>query len=75
MHATEGVDVNYIIKIISLVERLESLNFTMDTNLQTNLILLSLSNSFFQFIIIFNMNNIKCMMVGLLNMLMMTHAL
>ena len=57
---TEGVDVSvHVLKIINMIERLENLDFSMDANLQTDLILQSLPDSFAQFIVNFHLNKIE----------------
>ncbi|XP_071914057.1 uncharacterized protein [Coffea arabica] len=44
---TEEADVSvHVLKIINMIERLENLDFSMDANLQTDLILQSLPDSF-----------------------------
>ncbi|KAL6516472.1 hypothetical protein OROGR_019777 [Orobanche gracilis] len=56
-------------KMISMIERLEALDFKMHESLQTDLILQSLPDSFSLFIINFNCNEIACNMAGLMNKL------
>ena len=63
-----GVHVNSMIRVI---EELESLDFTMDFHLQLDLILQSLSESFGQTIVNFQINKIECTIAKLLNMLVM----
>ncbi|XP_039118778.1 uncharacterized protein LOC120254817 [Dioscorea cayenensis subsp. rotundata] len=72
---SEGGEVGeHVLKMISMIERLEALDFSMDYNLQVNLILQSLPDSFSQFIVNFNMNNIECTLMGLLNKLVSTQS-
>ena len=55
--------------MIRAIEELESLEFIMDSHLQLDMILQSLPESFGQTIANFHMNNIKCTIVELLNIL------
>ena len=55
--------------MIRSISELESLDFTMDFHLQTDLILQSLPESFRQTIANFHMNKIECTLVELLNIL------
>ena len=57
---TEGADVSvHVLKMINMIERLENLDFSMDANIQTDLILQSLPDSFAQFIVNFHLNKIE----------------
>ncbi|XP_039134207.1 uncharacterized protein LOC120271590 [Dioscorea cayenensis subsp. rotundata] len=72
---SEGGEVGeHVLKMISMIERLEALDFSMDYNLQVDLILQSLPDSFSQFIVNFNMNEIECTLAGLLNKLVSTQS-
>ena len=62
-----GVHVNSMIRAI---EELETLDFTMDSHLQLDMILQSLPESFGQTIANFHMNKIECTLAELLNILM-----
>ncbi|XP_039146833.1 uncharacterized protein LOC120284092 [Dioscorea cayenensis subsp. rotundata] len=55
--------------MISMIERLEALESSMDYNSRVDLILQSLPDSFSQFIVNFNMNDIEYTLTGLLNKL------
>ncbi|KAL6547443.1 hypothetical protein OROMI_023164 [Orobanche minor] len=52
-----------------MIERLEALDFPMHASLQTDLILQSLPDSFSQFVVNFNCNEIACNLAGLMNKL------
>ena len=66
----EGDDVRaHLNFMIHSIEELESLDFTMDAQLQTDLILQSLPDSFGQSTANFHMNKIECTLAKLLNML------
>ena len=66
----EGEDVGvHVNSIIRAIEELESLNFTMDSHLQLDMILQSLPDSFWQTIANFYMNKIECTLAELLNIL------
>ena len=66
----EGDDVGaHVNSMIRSIEELESLDFTMDAQLQTDLILQSLPDSFGQSITNFHMNKNECTLAELLNML------
>ncbi|XP_039143941.1 uncharacterized protein LOC120281073 [Dioscorea cayenensis subsp. rotundata] len=70
---SEGGEVGeHVLKMISMIERLEALDFSMDYNLQVDLIFQSLLDSFSQFIVNFNMNDIECTLAGLLHKLVST---
>ncbi|XP_039131865.1 uncharacterized protein LOC120268606 [Dioscorea cayenensis subsp. rotundata] len=72
---SEGGEVGeHVLKMISMIERLEALDFSMDYNLQVDLILQSLPDSFSQFIVNFNMNEIECTLAGFLNKLVSTQS-
>ena len=58
---------DHVLKMISRIERLEALDFTMNPHLQTDLILQSLPDSFFQFVMNFNCNEIECNLARLMN--------
>ncbi|KAL6494286.1 hypothetical protein OROGR_031086 [Orobanche gracilis] len=60
---------DHVLKMISMIERLEVLNFLMDVSLQIDLILQSLPDSFTQFVMNFNCNEITCTLAGLMNKL------
>ena len=67
----EGEDVGaHVNSMIRSIEELESLDFSMDFHLQTDLILQSLPKLFGQTITNFHMNRIECTLTELLNMLM-----
>ena len=69
----EGEDIGvHVNSMISVIEELESLDFKMDSHLQLDMILQSLPESFKQTIANFHMNNIKCTLVELLNILVTT---
>ena len=57
--------------MIRAIEELESLDFKLDSFLQLDMILQSLPESFGKTIANFHMNNIKCTLVELLNILAM----
>ncbi|XP_038680932.1 uncharacterized protein LOC119981864 [Tripterygium wilfordii] len=59
---------DHVIKIINHIERLKQLGVTMDTELQTDLVLQSLPDSFSQFVMNFNMNKIQVALHELLNL-------
>ncbi|KAL6557021.1 hypothetical protein OROHE_006897 [Orobanche hederae] len=59
----------HVLKMISMIERLEALEFKMHESLQTDLILQSLPSSFLLFVINFNCNEIACNLAGLMNKL------
>ena len=61
-----GVHVNSMIRAI---EKLESLDFTIESHLQLDMILQSLPKSFGQTIANFHMNKIECTLAELLNIL------
>ena len=66
----EGEEVGaHVNTMIRSIEELESLDFSMDFHLQTDLILQSLPESFGQTIANFHMNMIECTLAELLNML------
>ena len=66
----EGEEVGaHVNSMIRSIEELESLDFSMDFHLQTDLILQSLPESFGQTIANFHMNKIECTLAELLNML------
>ena len=68
----EGEEVGaHVNTMIRSIEELESLDFSMDFHLQTDLILQSLPESFGQTIANFHMNKIECTLAELLNMLVM----
>ena len=60
---------DHVLKIISRIEKLEALEFTMNATLQTDLILQSLPDSFSQFVVNFNCNEIEYNLAGLMNKL------
>ena len=66
----EGEDVGvHVNSMIRAIEKLESLDFKMDSHLQLDMILQSFPKSFGQTIANFHMNNIKCTLAELLNIL------
>ena len=66
----EGEDVEvHVNSMIKAIEELESLDFTMDSHLQLDMILQSLPESFRQTIANFHMNKIECTFAELLNIL------
>ena len=66
----EGEDVGvHVNSMIRAIEELESLDFTMDSHLQLDMILQSLPEYFGQTIAIFHMNKIECSLTELLNIL------
>ena len=72
---TEGTDVgDHVLKMINLIGQLEVLNFYMDVELQIDLVLQSLLDSFAPFILNFNMNKLECLLPELLNMLTTAQA-
>ncbi len=60
---------DHVHKMIQLIEHLEYLDSHMDFQLQTDLILQSLLESFGNFVINFHMTKQECTLAGLLNML------
>ncbi|KAL6582728.1 hypothetical protein OROMI_004806 [Orobanche minor] len=60
---------DHVLKMISMIERLEVLNFYMDLSLQSDLILQSLPDSFMQFVMNFNCNEISYTLAGIMNKL------
>ncbi|PPZ26040.1 hypothetical protein C5P36_26520, partial [Escherichia coli] len=70
MRMSEGQNVgDHVHKMIRLIEQLEHLDFNMDFQLQTDLILQSLPESFGNFVTNFHMTKQECTLAGLLNML------
>ena len=68
----EGEDVGaHVNSMIRSIEELQSLDFTMNAQLQIDLILQSFPESFGQTIANFYMNKIECTLTELLNMLVM----
>ncbi|XP_020112156.1 uncharacterized protein LOC109726774 [Ananas comosus] len=59
---------NHCLAMIKDIEELEKLRLTMDVELQTDLILQSLPDSFSQFTLNFQTNKITCTLAELLNM-------
>ena len=59
----------HVLKVIGYIERLEVLRFKMDKDLEIDLILQSLPESFKAFILNFNMNQLERSLSDLLNML------
>ncbi|KAG6418394.1 hypothetical protein SASPL_120598 [Salvia splendens] len=59
----------HVLKMIGLIGRLASIGTVLPANVSTNLILQSLPNSFENFIVNFNMNNMKVGLPELHNML------
>ncbi|XP_012442214.1 uncharacterized protein LOC105767253 [Gossypium raimondii] len=59
----------HVLKKISYIESLEKLGFPLSVELATDVILQSLSNSFRQFVLNFNMNEINKALPQLLSML------
>ncbi|RZB51806.1 hypothetical protein D0Y65_048296 [Glycine soja] len=59
----------HVIKMIDLIEQLEKLGCTLRKKLSQDLILQSLSDSFSQFIVNFNMNKMSCDLHEMLNLL------
>ena len=71
----EGTDVgDHVLKMINLISQLDILEFYMDVDLQIDLILHSLPESFTLFILNYNMNKIVCTVLELLNMLTINKA-
>ena len=68
MKEREDVEV-HVNSMIRAIEELESLDFKLDSHLQLDMILQSLPESFGQTIANFHMNNIKCTLIELLNIL------
>ena len=60
---------NHVLKMIEWIEKLKGLGIILEDELCVDLILQSLPDSFFQFIINFNMNKIDVTLSKLLNML------
>ena len=58
-----------MLKMINLIEKLARLDFLMDHELSVDLVLQSLSLSYSQFIINFNMNKLEATLPELVNML------
>ena len=72
---SEGEKVgDHVLKMISMIERLEALDFCMDADLQIDLILQSLPDSFSPFIVNFHLNDIVCTLAGLMNKLVTAQA-
>ena len=70
MRMSEGADSDgHVLKMISLIEQLERLNFYMEPELRIDLVLQSLSESFTPFIVNFHMNKLQATLPQLLNML------
>ncbi|KAJ9159646.1 hypothetical protein P3X46_025135, partial [Hevea brasiliensis] len=70
MRMSEGQNVgDHVHKMIWLIEQLEHLDFNIDFQLQTDLILQSLPESFGNFVTNFHMTKQECTLAGLLNML------
>ena len=69
MKESEDVGV-HVISMIRAIEELESLDFTIDSHLQLDMILQSLPKSFGQTIANFHMNKIECTIAELFNILM-----
>lgn len=66
----EGNDVGeHVLKMIGWIERLESLDFYMDAELQNDLILQSLPPSFNAFIVNYNLNKAEMTLTELMNQL------
>ena len=59
----------HVLKMIDLIEQLEKLGCTLGKELSQDLILQSLSDSFSQFIVNFNMNKMSCDLHEMLNLL------
>ena len=71
----EGTDVgDHILKMINLISQLEIMEFYMDVELQVDLILQLLLESFTLFILNFNMNKLECSLLELLSMLTTAQA-
>ncbi|KAL6565405.1 hypothetical protein OROGR_002356 [Orobanche gracilis] len=64
----------HVLKMISMIERLEALDFRMHESLQAGLILQSLPDSFSPFVMNFNCNEIACNMAGLMNKLVIAQS-
>nr|XP_027099010.1 uncharacterized protein LOC113718292 [Coffea arabica] len=62
----------YVLKIIGLIEKLAELGFKMDQELNVDLVLQSLSDSFSQFVMNYQMNNLQHTLSQLLNVLKTT---
>ena len=66
----EGLDIgDYVISMINMIFQLDVLEFPINTQLQTDIVLQSLPDSFSSFIIYFYMNKIECSLPELLNIL------
>ncbi|XP_031127510.1 uncharacterized protein LOC116029601 [Ipomoea triloba] len=71
----EGGNVgDHVLNVIGLLERLEELNIFLDSELEVDLILQSLPDSFGPFIMNFHMNKLHCSKSDLHNMLCIAHA-
>ena len=67
---SEGSSVQtYVLKMIDLITRLGQLGFVMDGELNQDLILQSLPDSFSQFVLNYHMNKLNTSLPKLLNML------
>ena len=67
---TEGTSVqDHVLMVINLITRLGQLGFVMDGELNQDLILQSLPESFSQFVVNYHMNKLNCSLPELLNML------
>ena len=70
---SEGADVgDHVLTMIDSINQLDTLDFNMDADLQIDLILKSLIESFSKFIMNLNMNKIQTTLSKLLNMLRTT---
>ncbi|KAL6509592.1 hypothetical protein OROGR_022902 [Orobanche gracilis] len=65
---------DHVLKMISMIERLEALDFKKHESLQTDLILQSLPDSFSPFVMNFNCNEIACNLAGLMNKLVIAQS-
>ena len=71
----EGTQVGpHVLKMIGYIEKLATLGFMMDFELSIDLILQSLPDSFSQFVMNFNMNNMERTLSQLMNMLKTAEA-
>ena len=67
---TEGTSIqNHVLMVIDLITRLGQLGFVMDGELNQDLILQSLPDSFSQFVLNYHMNKLNTSLPDLLNML------
>ncbi|KAL6493333.1 hypothetical protein OROGR_033092 [Orobanche gracilis] len=65
---------DHVLKMISMIERLEALDFKIHESLQIDLILQSLPDFFSPFVMNFNCNEIACNLAGLMNKLVIAQS-